>query len=189
MIFFKIKRKLFGKVERFVYKTCVTDVSISCVRHDDKECYVAEGHGGRKVETWPIYAFYKAYLHGDVNWAKSAWIECYLEQYEKYKNVSKLKGGMLNGSLDRSLKALNLGNGNASSDILRRGIEKRVEERLRLADTIREEGYRPGLGDPVTGIMKTDRKLILCCGHHRVAVLAALDEKVVPKVTVYSKRF
>lgn len=165
----------------------IKDINIDAIRHDDKYCYVFEGHGGRPVYTWPIYRFYYMYIHESKKKAKEGYELWYLDQYMKYRFFSKKKGGMLEGSLDR-LVVSKKDNGKVDEQVLLQAIAERVKQRFDIANSIMNDGYIPNHDDPIKGIKK-GTTVLLKCGHHRVAILAALGKNIVPNIYVYDEYY
>jgi hypothetical protein len=92
--------------------------------------------------------------------------------YAKYGEVPKSSGGLKGGSLDRLVQQ-NLLSGISEAQSSR----LRAQQRLDLLDSIRDNGYKPSLLDPIYGVRKVGScELFLQGGHHRVAVLGVLGE-------------
>lgn len=169
------------------------DVPMKVIRHSDRVCYLREGHGGRPVESWPIYRFFRQYVSGDTDRAEHEFCGWYHEQFVRYRLVPKRLGGMRGGSLARALETGNgrpiadngaSGNGDPD-DRLREVITLRVRQRFALVDSIRTHGYIPEWTDPVIGIRRKGH-VYLEGGHHRAAALLALGWDVLPATLVFS---
>lgn len=174
------------------------------IRHSEAMCYVQEGHGGRGVETWPIYRFFCEYIKEGPELAKAHFVEWYLDQFIKYRDVPKRLGGMRGGSLARTVNAMMDGNdgdnafcanssgGNPAAvkndNTLHEAIAARVMQRFELLESIRNRGYVPAQSDPVLGI-ESGEYVYLLGGHHRVAALRALGWTYVPSVLVFKSWF
>ena len=161
----------------------VEDIPITKLLHDDKYAYKKEGHGGKPVEEWPIYHFFKLYHSCEKEKAESLFVEWYIDQYRKYANVNKSKGGMRKGSLDRLYKDMKSGNNVDTS--FREAVVERVKQRFQLLESILSSGYKPRDTNPVRAFMFKNGYYMIFGGNHRVAVLAALDYELIPNIYVY----
>ena len=165
----------------------IGDLPISKLVHDDKYAYKKEGHGGKPVWEWPICLFFQLYLYGEKEKAEGLFIDWYIEQYDKYANVGKLKGGMKNGSLYTLYNKMQ----SESNDKIQfeEAVIKRVQQRFQLLEKIRIEGYIPNRSDPISALNKKNESFILLGGHHRIASLYVLQYKIVPGIYVYNKKY
>lgn len=169
------------------------------IRHSDRLCYVEEGHGGREIEAWPIYRFFRDYVNGRPDQAAADFAHWYYQQFMRYRHVPKRIGGMQAGSLARMLETIKndkknlqpLQNGKEvstaelESEVLRDAIAVRVKQRFKLVDSIRDHGYVPDSDDPIIGIRKNSF-VYLEAGHHRAAALRVLRWQVLPQVLIFS---
>jgi len=166
------------------------NIPINAVRHDDLQCYVYEGWGGSPIEDWPIYKFYREYLHGNKSDACDRYCSWYSDQLEKYGNTGKKYGGMLKGSLYSLISsrlaeyglAYNHSSDNKEYDaVVGNAIRERVRQRFELAESIADKGYYSSGSDWIMGIER-DGLVYLKNGHHRCAVLKALGVETVNDV-------
>lgn len=122
------------------------EVTFSSIRFDIKECYLKEGYGGKPIECWPVYDFYGAHLAGDLKSATELYKEWYTEQFKRYREIPKARGGMLHGSLDQLILDRHRQRGMSTADgydarVVSEAISQRVGERFWLIDSIRQKGY------------------------------------------------
>lgn len=162
----------------------VTSIPITSLRHDDSEAYLKEGHGGETVWKWPIYKFFSLYHSGAKERAEELYINWYIDQYHKYSGLEKSKGGMKGGSLDRLNQRYRKSKG-IRNDLVMESVVNRVKQRFLLLENIRENGYKPNPQNPVKVHKAGEQMYKLFGGHHRVAILAALQYKRVPDIYVY----
>jgi hypothetical protein len=170
------------------------DVSLEEIRHDDRPVYVSEGYGGRPIECFPPFRFYRLFHEGRRDEAFERFSAWYVEQFRKYASVPKKLGGMLNGSFHRLLLSVSGGDGatglalgSTSEDLLRHAAMLRVEQRMALFEGIRDLGYQAGSTRPVLGVRR-DRNVYLRGGHHRAAALKVLGQGSLPRVSVFPPR-
>ncbi len=169
-----------------------TNVSIECLRHNDKPAYVSEGFGGKSLENWPVVGFFRDYVSGEPDRAVKDFATWYAEQFERYANVPSRLGGMRGGSLYRLARDLHATEGvlfdiaarQVDPDLLRRAIRARVDQRFRFLEDFMRQGFRSDLNkDPIVGVRKCGA-VVLQGGHHRVAALLARGEGTVPELFV-----
>lgn len=164
-------------------------VPLASIRHNDLPSYRAEGFGGRPIEEWPVYRFFKMYREGERETATRNFEDWYRDQLEKYSAVSKERGGMYRGSLYNLIeKRCGVSFGEAGDECVREAIRERVVQRLSLLDTIRDRGYQSGESERIDAIRKGGL-VYLAGGHHRAAILRALGRDELPGVLVFPNRF
>ena len=164
------------------YKIC--NLPIDSILHDDKPAYVKEGHGGKQVGNWPIYSFFKLYHSGEKETAELCFVNWYIDQYEKYSETDKSKGGMKDGSLDKLVK--DTPDISYNKELFENAVLTRVQLRFQLFESISRLGYSPDHVYPVSAIQLNGNHYKLISGHHRTAILAALGYEFVPDVFVFS---
>ena len=164
----------------------VEDIPITKLLHDDKYAYKKEGHGGKPVWEWPIYHFFKLYHSGENEKANRLFIDWYMEQYQKYSNVPKTKGGMKNGSLDKLY--LEMQNNKNRKISIRESVVERVRQRFQLLEQIKSVGYRPVDSDPIKVFRLSGYNYKLFGGHHRVAIMSVLGYDIISDIHVYNNK-
>jgi hypothetical protein len=170
----------------------IRPVAIDVIRHDDKPCFLGEGHGGKPVEYWPVFRFFSLYLSGSREAGFDGFCEWYKEQYSRYWNTPKEYGGVRGGSMFRLIRSMHEKNGlsfdgdpvTASPEIFDEAVRERVRQRFELADAIRTHGYQTSAGSTAYGVRKNGA-VMLIGGHHRAAILRALEHTSIPAVAVY----
>lgn len=175
------------------FQPTVKDVAFGELRHNDLPCYLAEGYGGRPIESWPVFSFFDKYLQGRVAEATEAFANWYEEQFEKYCGTPKNIGGMSNGSLYRLIERVHEANGqlfagdlnSADQDLLKQAIRLRVRQRFELVNAIAGEGYHNDESDAIKAV-RAGGLVYLKGGHHRSAVLRLLGRTHVPDVQVFA---
>jgi hypothetical protein len=168
------------------------DVPLERVRHNDRPVYVAEGYGGRPIEHFPPYGFFRLFAAGEGEEAFARFCAWYGEQFRRYAGVSKQVGGMQGGTLHRLLAEVCREAGTAlpadplAADpaLLEEAIGRRVRQRFDLLESIRSEGYRAERGKPVLAVRRGEDAVLLG-GHHRAAVQSVLGSEVLPGVSVF----
>jgi hypothetical protein len=170
------------------------DVPLGEVRHDDRPVFVAEGYGGRPIEAFPPYRFYRLFHEGSRDEASDRFSDWYVEQFRKYGSAPKRLGGMQNGTFHRLLSSIAGGDPgallppeSAGDDLVRRAAVLRVEQRMALFEAIRDLGYQLARAKPVLGVRK-ERNVYLTGGHHRAAALRVLGQGSLPQVSVFLPR-
>ncbi|HKQ60352.1 MAG TPA: hypothetical protein VJS92_03645 [Candidatus Polarisedimenticolaceae bacterium] len=168
-----------------MWRPAVVDVPFERLRHDDKPVHVAEGYGGRPIEHFPPYRFFRQVLAGDPDGARTGFREWYRQQFGKYAEVPKKRGGMRHGSLDRLVRAVHAREGSAElrAELVERAIAERVEQRLALFETLRTQGYDRARAERIVGIRRRGA-VFLTGGQHRAAALRALELPALPDVVV-----
>ncbi len=168
---------------------CLTKKKLPLTKllHDNKEVYAHEGHGGQPVWQWPIFCFFKLYADGKTMEAEKAFAEWYMDQFLKYGQLEKSKGGMKGGSLSKLYdNMLHHSDGQVS---FLQAVNERVRLRFSLFDKIKSEGYQPNPRKPVIAFKRNDDKLLMHEGHHRVAILAALGYDSIPNVHIFRNKY
>lgn len=169
-------------------------VLLSNVVHDDKPVYKDAGYGAQPIPKWPFYEFIKLYTKGFQNQCVDKWSVWLFGQFSKYKLIPKRKGGMFQGSVHRfaaeeskieTLKAIKFPDLLNSKDILY-GAQKLINQRLKMVESIRVNGYIPKKGEKILALKKNN-KIVLKGGHHRAATLKALGYKKLPEVLIVPK--
>lgn len=167
-------------MKRFFLKS----VPFSQIRHNDVKCYLDEGFGGKPIEAWPPYSFFRGYIDGDTKKAHEDFYHWYREQLGKYHNIEKSDGGMYKGSLYRLIESeTQKPFDQVDEEAVSKAIHKRVEQRFALLDSIRTNGYKEG-GETIKGVRRGGFVYLLG-GHHRAAILRALGFKELPNVFVF----
>jgi hypothetical protein len=177
-----------------VLASLARDVSLEEIRHDDRPVFVAEGYGGRPIDCFPPFRFYRLFHDGRRDEACEGFTAWYVEQFRRYGSVPKKLGGMQNGSFHRLLQSVSGGDPGAmpapestSDEILWRAALLRVEQRMALFEAIRDLGYQLTRAKPVLGVRR-DRHVYLTGGHHRAAALKVLGQASFPQISVFPPR-
>lgn len=162
----------------------LTPVPISRIRCEKKLAGIEEGWGGKGIEAFPPYGFFKLYGSGHETQAIEAMEDWYHQRLIKRRLICmpKKDGGMAGGSLFREIAALHRERsillapdlGNADEGLLRQAIRRRVQQRFVLFRSIRQHGQRFA-GDYVR-IARDGEHFTLIDGHHRVAALAVCGQ-------------
>lgn len=158
----------------------LTAIPIASIRLETTKVPLKEGWGGKSIESFPPYQFFKTYIKGDQQVAKDAMAKWYYERFirdEEYA-ICKADGGMQGGSLWRVIAQLHRENqidlktdlSNANEALIRKGIKMRVSDRFLLLESIRTKGYYC-CWDYIR-VKKQDDNYTLIHGNHRVAALA-----------------
>ncbi len=172
------------------------DVAVDQLRVESTHIGLQEGYGGQPIERFPPWAYFQQHVRGESEPARVAFALWYAEQFRKYRNVSKDKGGMHRGSLYREVLAEHARAGVEVAarqpvfrdDLVATAIERRVAQRIAFLDGIRSRGYRPVASDPIFALEHADGSVHLLGGHHRAAALSALGESMLPRVTLLTPR-
>lgn len=170
----------------------VDEIKIKKLIHDDSSCYIKEGYGNQHISYFPPYTFFKSYVNGEIEKAVSEFTQWYDNQFRKYHNTPKAEGGMYKGSLYRLIKHNHKKYGielkenleNLDQQIYWNSIKERVQQRISLLESIKEEGFKEN-GDTIVAVKKGDN-YILKGGHHRCAILKLLEYETMP-VKVYEE--
>ena len=168
----------------------MVDIPISEIICQKNETSIKEGWGGKNIEYFPPYSFYKIYLSGKPKKAKDEMEKWYYNRFIKENLYSKpkMKGGMLEGSLFRHIAKVHKSNGielnfdlsNAKDKFIKRGIKEKVESRFSLLTSIFKNDYQYS-GDFIR-LQKVDGKFNLIDGHHRVAAMAVCGHSTIQGV-------
>jgi len=168
-------------------KLFLKDVPFEKIRHNDLICYQTEGFGGKHIEAWPPFTFFKEYIGGNKEKAKDDFVQWYHSQLKKYHHVPKGDGGMHKGSLYRLVESdAQRAFKDVGEESVQKSIVKRVEQRFSLLEKIRDEGYRDGT-ELIKGVKKNG-DVYLVGGHHRAAILRALGYEILPNVLVFPSK-
>ena len=187
-------KKIIQKVTNYIFNNQFKKVPIYQIRSEIKEVSISEGWGGKQIQYFPIYKFYELYLSGNKKKAKEDMTAWYYNRFvvNKLYLVSKKQGGMLKGSLyklvvrehDKQGIIINDELSNARDEIINDSIEKKVEQRFALLESIHNNGF-----------YKTNKPLILhkennlyyiLSGHHRITSMAACGYKKVEAITNFN---
>jgi len=168
------------------------EVPFDRLRHDDRAIYVKEGYGGRPIEHFPPFAFYRLFADGRPEEAVDSFRSWYREQFRRYARVPKRDGGMQDGSLYRLVASECVAEGvpfradepTRSGAPLERAIDLRVSQRLGLFVSIRDKGFLSSASTPILGIRRPG-EVCLTGGHHRAAALRVLGHGTFPSVSVF----
>ena len=109
-------------LRRQVLASLARDVSLEQIRHDDRPVYVSEGYGGRPIECFPPFQFYRLFHGGARDEAFERFSAWYVDQFRKYASVPKKLGGMQNGTFHRLLLSVS---GGDSDSVLAPGFHER----------------------------------------------------------------
>jgi hypothetical protein len=170
-------------------------VPLSILRHSDRPAYVSEGYGGRPLEDWPVVRFFRMYAQGQRILAFEAFAKWYVDQFERYCNVSKNAGGMNQGSLFRLTQELHVAHEQPfdprhqqiDRQLLERAVQLRVTQRFQFLELIVRSGFRNELNtSPIIGVRRGGT-VVLEGGHHRAGALITLGEKTLPELFVIPK--
>lgn len=175
-------------------KLLSSNLKISDIIHNDLECYIKSGYGGKAVKKWPFYIFIKQFINGNHKQARTSWINWLVDEFYSYCNEIKSNGGMYQGSVHRySLKFLKknkkilwLTPSLLSKKAVKKGAATLVERRIKMINSIINRGFQINLNDPIIAV-KVNGKYVLKGGHHRATVMYILGYKILPEVVVYSK--
>jgi hypothetical protein len=167
------------------------EVPIADLRHDDRPVFVAEGYGGRAIEHFPPYRFYRVVAEGRREEAAHHFAAWYAEQFSKYADVPKKLGGMRGGTLHRLAARVceeagvpfEAGASRADGP-LGVAIARRVEQRIALFEDIQANGFQRARSTPVLG-MRRGALVYLTGGQHRAAALAVVGRPTMP-VSVFA---
>jgi hypothetical protein len=168
------------------------DVPFDRLRHDDRAIFVKEGYGGRPIEDFPPFTFYRLFADGKPEEAAESFRSWYREQFRKYAREPKRLGGMQGGSLYRLVASECAAEGvpfpadepALAGAPLERAIERRVSQRLELFVSLRDKGFLSSASTPVLGIRRSGC-VYLTGGQHRAAALRVLGHGSFPKVSVF----
>jgi hypothetical protein len=184
-----VKRFIIAILEKFI-KLFLRTISISSIRCGKKKVAIEEGWGGKTIEHFPPYGFYRMFIEGNKAQAIEAMEKWYFTRFmeERLYAVSKVDGGMENGSLYRLVakthqdKAIELKQdfSNANESLIRQAIKIRVLERFALLESI-QCGYKH-MWDCIT-LRREGDHFVLINGHHRVAALAVCGHSSVKAAT------
>lgn len=172
------------------------DVAVDRLRVESTHIGLQEGYGGQPIERFPPWTFFHQHVLGEAEPARAAFALWYEEQFRKYRNVSKDKGGMHRGSLYHEVLAEHASAGaevaarqpEFRDELVAIAIERRVAQRIAFLEGIRSRGYRPVASDPIFALEHADGTVHLLGGHHRAAALSALGESMLPRVTLLTPR-
>ena len=174
------------------------NVAISAIISEVTEVSTKEGWGGKHIEYFPPHKFYRIYMVGSKTEAKKSMEKWYYNRFIKdgLCIVPKKRGGMLNGSLFRTLAGIHKRNGiklkddlsNGECALVAQGIRERVEDRFKLIESIIEHGYQ-NTARPVC-LRREGVVCVIVDGHHRVAAMSACDYSTIPcntKSNIFSR--
>ena len=175
-------------------KLLQSDISTKLIIHNDLDHYVESGYGGKNIKKWPFYKFIKIWLDGNYDQANNLWVNWLVDEFFKYCNEPKSKGGMYQGSVHRfAIEKLQKNKNECWLDpsLLNRtdvqlGASVLVRKRIQLIDSIINKGYQINIDDSIIAV-KMNGLYVLKGGHHRAAVVYILGYKKLPGVIVYSK--
>lgn len=175
-------------------KFLISNLKLSEIVHNDLECYIKSGYGGKYIENWPFYNFIKNWVEGDCKNSRSMWINWLTNEFFKYKLEKKSNGGMYQGSVHRY--ALNFLSKNKqeywinpsllSESCVEQGAAMLIDRRIDMIRSIKNKGYQINLNDQIFAI-NLNTKYVLKGGHHRAVVMRILGYNELPGVLVYSK--
>lgn len=156
------------------------DIPVLNIRLVKTRTSIKEGWGGKSIESFPPYQFFKTYIKGDKERATKSFEQWYYNRLIKDGQyaVAKADGGMRGGSLYRLIAELHRGEGiklksnfsNADEVLIHQGIKMRVLDRFALLNSIRSNGYYC-CWDYIR-VKKEGDSYTLIHGNHRVAALA-----------------
>jgi hypothetical protein len=166
-------------VERLAERQLKT-IPIDSIRCETLKVPVREWWGGKSIELFPPYKYFKLYHEGDKSEAIKGMQDWYYKRivYDNLLKVPKSEGGMAGGSLFDELDALHKTQGlilaadlsNVDDGIIRETIRQKVQYRFSIFESIKEQGLC-FTWDFVRLIPDKDY-FYLRGGHHRVAALA-----------------
>jgi len=167
------------------------NVCFSILKLDDKKYYVEEGYGGKGIEAWPVFHFFKDYVSGDKKKAVHDFEAWYYEQFWKYHKTPKNLGGLYKGSLYKLIVNKHKERGvdwdgtlsKADPAIVEEGIKERVKQRFMVVDSIMCQGYNKKTTERIIGVRKNGY-VYLKGGHHRWAILQLLGHQYLPNVLI-----
>lgn len=155
-----------------------------------KEVSEKEGWGGKSINHFPVYKYYKIYYNGNCLKAKELMFRWYYDRFiiEKLYLLPKQQGGMLYGSLYRFIEKehkkqdiiLNKNLTNAKDSLVKDCIRQRVKLRFSLLDSIVKKGFEK-TNDPIILQKKGDLYYIIG-GHHRIATMSVCGYKYIPAI-------
>ena len=167
------------------------EVPIADLRHDDRPVFVAEGYGGRAIEHFPPFRFYRLVAEGRREEAAHHFAAWYAEQFSKYADVPKQLGGMRGGTLFRLAATVCEEAGVPFESGVSRAdgavgvaIARRVEQRIALFEDIAANGFLRARSTPILGLRR-GALVYLTGGQHRAAALAVAGRKALP-VSVFA---
>ena len=171
-----------------------SNILLSNILHNDLKYYNESGYGGKQIEKWPFYKFIKLWVSGNYKQARDLWIEWLVNEFNKYGNKAKSKGGMYQGSVHHySLNYVNKNKNEHWIDALlinkinvKKGAALLVDKRIELIRSVINKGYSVELTDPIFAVRKGNR-YVLKGGHHRAAIMHVIGHDSLPGVIIYSK--
>lgn len=176
-----MKQRAHLAVLRLITPWFLDDLQVSRLRCHSRPVAIEEGWGGRPIQFFPPYRFFRRSLDGDDEEARRGMAKWYFERMvdRRLFAVPKSEGGMQGGSLVRSVIAAHEAAGRTLDaefsaldlDVTMEAIDRRVDERFDLLDSIREEGLKE-VGRYIY-IVQNGEQLNIFKGHHRTAAAAA----------------
>lgn len=171
-----------------------TKILLKNTVHNDLECYNKSNYGGTHIKSWPFYKFIKMWIDGNLENARSFWIDWLVDEYYKYRFDEKSKGGMYQGSVHKyTIKFINddktkywLDPSLIDSKYIRKGAEILVNKRIEMVKSVIKKGYNMNLGAQIYAVKKGDI-YVLKGGHHRAVIMYILGQESLPGVIVCSK--
>jgi hypothetical protein len=172
-----------------------SDISLDKIIHNDLFLYNKSGYGGKKIKKWPFYNFIKMWINGDCELARNLWIDWLVGEFKKYCIEEKFKGGMYQGSVHRytmdyikeNKKKYWLDPSLINTLYINLGAAFLVDKRIELIKSILNNGYMIDPTDEIIAVIK-DNFYELKGGHHRAAIMYALQREKLPSVIIYSKK-
>jgi tRNA (mo5U34)-methyltransferase len=145
--------------------------------------HIEQGYGGKSIEHFPPFRFFKAYVDGNEEQGIQAFVDWYHDRFlvQELWKVEKIEGGMKGGSLHRAVLAahrdernvLDADDGSFDPNLVDCAIRQRVRHYFDILVSMQTNGflYRKGYVR-VTRSRYGDVEIIN--GHHRVAAAHAL---------------
>jgi hypothetical protein len=167
-------------------------VALADLRCNDKPIARQQGFGGRPIECFPVYGFFRLYLERPeaAHAPFRRWYREWFVERQGWRHP-KSDGGLAGGSLQRAVEvAHHRRHGTvlaspeaAEADLVEQAIDERVRHYFAVLESIRDAGFDADRKPPILALQAGDL-YFLRNGHHRCAALAALGHRSVTVTVV-----